>query len=124
MIVFLDVQPPPRDVTTLTFTDLTPVAVVGYPVGDGGDLPFGQHIEFASDLDPQTYRLVKLRAQADTNTAAMQDKAFTAITANNNFLALTSPTNAQVLAQVQRLTRECTALIRLLLTIDDSSAGT
>lgn len=37
-----------------------------------------------------------------------------AIDANSAFLAIGSPTNAQVLAQTRVLTRECTALIRLM----------
>lgn len=42
-------------------------------------------------------------------------KGRAAIATNITFLALSSPTNAQTLAQVQRLTRESTAIIRLLL---------
>ena len=42
-------------------------------------------------------------------------KARNAIDANVAFLALANPTNAETLAQVRTLTRECTALIRLLI---------
>lgn len=49
------------------------------------------------------------------NRAAVTTKALLALQANAAFLALGAPTNAQTLAQVQRLTRECSALIRLLL---------
>ena len=68
-------------------------------------------------------------AEAVTNTAernreAIEAKAKAAITANNNFLALSSPTNAQTLAQVKVLTRENTALIRLVLGELNSQEGT
>lgn len=49
----------------------------------------------------------------DGNKVTVQSRAQAALTANAAFLALASPTNAQMLAQVQRLTRECNALIRL-----------
>lgn len=45
-------------------------------------------------------------------------KARLALTANATFLAIGSPTNAQTLAQVQRLTRECSGIWRLLLAVD------
>lgn len=52
-------------------------------------------------------------AVLDGNKVTVQSRAQAALTANAAFLALASPTNAQMLAQVQRLTRECNALIRL-----------
>ena len=61
---------------------------------------------------------------ADSNREAIKTKALTAITANNNFLAITSPTNAQTLAQVKVLTRENTAIIRLLLNELSTQEGT
>lgn len=55
-------------------------------------------------------------------TEVLRGKAAQALTTNAAFLALSSPTNPQVVAQVQRLTRECNALIRLLLQqLDDTS---
>lgn len=63
---------------------------------------------------------------AQTNTADLAAKARAALTANANFLALASPTNPQVLAQVQRLTRETSAIIRLLIAGDllNDTSGT
>ena len=50
----------------------------------------------------------------NTNRATLTQQATTALQANRDFLALAAPTNAQVLAQVKMLTRETTAVIRLL----------
>lgn len=54
-------------------------------------------------------------AAQDHNARVIRDRASAALDANRQFLALGSPTNAQTLAQVKNLTRECTALIRLTL---------
>lgn len=56
------------------------------------------------------------------NLGALETRATKALTVNASFLALGSPTNAQVLAQVRALTRECNAIIRILTdAVDDLS---
>lgn len=50
----------------------------------------------------------------DGNRATLTERASTALAGNRDFLALASPTQAQTLAQVKALTRQNTALIRLL----------
>lgn len=57
----------------------------------------------------------------DGNRATLQQRAAAALDANRTYLALTGPTAAQTTAQVKTLTRECTALIRLLLNRLDST---
>jgi hypothetical protein len=61
---------------------------------------------------------------ADTNKATIEQRAQTALAANETFLALASPSNAQNAAQIKLLTRECQGLIRLAIKALDSLNGT
>lgn len=77
--------------------------------------------------NPTVWRSSSIDWKAGTpqaNAIDLQSKADNAIDANNTFLAIASPSNAQAITQVQRLTRENTAIIRLLLGLLDSTAGT
>jgi hypothetical protein len=58
------------------------------------------------------------------NKQALTDKAAAALAANATFLAIGAPTNAQTLAQVQKLTRQMNALIRIDLNLLDDITGT
>ena len=51
--------------------------------------------------------------------ALLQRRAIAALTSNRAFLALSSPTNAQAIAQTKALTRQTTGLIRLALGLLD-----
>lgn len=59
---------------------------------------------------------------ADFVVDDLRTKALAALTANATFLAIGAPTNGQISTQVQRLTRECNGLIRLMLNIIDDAA--
>ena len=73
-------------------------------------------------FDPQGNLLAEEVVVVDVTAEAVQydlhARARQALTVNGAFLALSAPTNAQTLAQVKALTRECSALIRLLIAVD------
>ena len=62
------------------------------------------------------------RPAVDVNADTIRERAGAALTTNADFLALGSPSNAQVLAQVRALTRQVNGIIRLtLVRLDDIS---
>lgn len=69
------------------------------------------------DIRPNA-RTVRIEFKAGSqgaNRETLETRAQQALTANGTYLALPTPTAAQNTAQLQRVTRECSALIRLLL---------
>lgn len=72
------------------------------------------------EADAAAYAIVHAaETAAQSNRATLTGRAQTALQANRDFLAITSPTNTQAVAQVQALTRQNTAIIRLLLGLVD-----
>lgn len=63
-------------------------------------------------------------ATQEANKSNLTGKANAALTNNTTYLAIASPTNAQVAAQVAALTRQCNALIRLQISQLDTTTGT
>jgi hypothetical protein len=61
-------------------------------------------------LDPPSPEQIK-----GQNRQTLIDRATLALTTNDAFLNVANPNNTQVLNQVKTLTKECSAIIRLLL---------
>ena len=97
------------------------VAETDPPAHDPDTQTVTSTVELVAGVPTRTWQVVALDAAALTDKAreatraTIAAKAEHALTANATFLALASPTTAQAVAQVRTLTRECNALIRLLL---------
>lgn len=61
---------------------------------------------------------------SEDNRRAIEARVVQALAANDAFLAITSPTSADVVTQMRLLTREASAVIRLLLSRLDTTEGT
>lgn len=76
------------------------------------------------DVEPnadQVRRIVNRLASSSSAEETLVERAQQALDTNTTFMSIATPTQAQVLAQVRALTRENSALIRLLLRQLDSA---
>lgn len=80
--------------------------------------------EFTVEQLDAAILLQKNANSAQSNFDILRSKAQTALSVNATFLAIASPTNAQVVAQVKALTRQNNALIRLQIGDLSSTTGT
>lgn len=117
---------PRRQITWQQIADEAGAAIAN--LGDQWCTDYGiDGLGLASPRETLAERAAREAAQqaAGANRRTVEDRARAALTANATFRALQSPTNAQVLAQVRRLTAQSSALIRLMLneldTIDDTN---
>lgn len=94
---------PPDDTATDTF-DRSVQLIAGVPT-----VVWTQRPKTPTELDG---------AKSAATQTTLEGNARNAYTANRNFLAVASPTNAQVVAQVRALTRQQNAVIRLLVARD------
>lgn len=109
----------------LVSTDTNDLVVYGGPLRWDGETtyapPAGRKLILVSEAISYSF---PARPTAEINAATLQDRAATALTTNGSYLAIASPSNAQIATQVARLTRECSALIRLLLNQTEDITGT
>lgn len=102
--------------TTLPTVDISPTQiVVTHPSVTSGNTAAIQTLINAYVLDP---------SWAGGVEGNLRSKAQTALATNATFLAIASPTAAQVATQAKALSRQCDAIIRILLGQFDSTAGT
>lgn len=73
----------------------------------------GQQVETRPATDAE--RAAVTAASAQTNMDAIRSAATTALDTNRTYLALASPTNAQVAAEVKALAQQVNGIIRLVL---------
>lgn len=101
------------------FADLTTATVTEFVATQEGVT-----ISFDGDVSAVQDQIRARTLSPNTNAETLRAKAANALATNVNYRALAAPTSAQAIAQVDVLTSECSALIRLLLGLLDSTAGT
>lgn len=91
-------------------------------VHDSAGVPLGLEVPFDVDPSPaETEAIVDRLSSGSSVEEQLRGRARAALADNQAFLAVASPTNAQVLAQVRALTRQNQGLIRLALRRFDGS---
>lgn len=88
----------------------------GHPNGYAVEMTAAEQAQFDADQAAASTRAAAAAAEAaNYQTAASRCRA--AITSNDTYLAVATPTTAQLTSQVTRLTRQCNGLSRMLLTM-------
>lgn len=104
---------PARDVDSLDLSDLTTAQRTGPARWVGEDR---LEVPFDRDLTADEAEAVRVRITSENGTSDTENlrrAALAAFRANRDYLAVASPTSAQVRDQVAALTRQMQALIRL-----------
>ena len=108
-------DPSRRPINTALFSDLTTKTVVSVTNPDGVSAWDGENdalVTFSGELTTVEYVACRRRLRCNADREALEVSAQNAITAHNNFLAIASPTNAQILAELRLLARVDKGLIK------------
>ena len=101
------------------FTEEITKNTIETPCPQGFHLPRWNGTEWIEGKTPSELAVIETARQVivqqETNRKTIEQQAKTALATNKTFLAITSPTNAQTLAQTKALTRQMNGVIRLLL---------
>lgn len=90
---------PMREITETSFTDITTTAVTSIEWDGQNDMT----VTFAADLTDNEHYKARRRVRTTAEEEAREVQAVTAYSNITNWNAITSPTNAQVVAQVRAL---------------------
>lgn len=124
---FPSATPDLRDRARAVATALAPLVPAGISYTDAAVI-----VTMDAPLTAQQQAAVEaaaLAANADPNAPwrardTIAERAAAALTANDAYLAIANPSQAQAIAQVRVLTRECSGVIRLLLDRTETTDGT
>jgi len=95
--------------------------VVNATTGEMSAVPLStEELAQLQEDESQAGERAAVDATRSANSSTLMSRAVTALTDNATFLDLATPTNAQVVNQVEALTRQCSALIRLQLRLLDA----
>lgn len=117
-----------NETVVLVSTDTTDKVIKSGPYQQNSDAPGstpdGQQWMPLYQALGQGYAYPRDHAIPSSPVDTLQQKAGQALVNNKAFLALDTPANAQIVAQVKALTRQVSALIRLEIGALDTTDGT